>query len=515
MAPQQVQTEPPSEPAHVAAAPPARRVVRLRNPFARARSQRDLVRGRFSETTLGEGHMSAANYRRDAIYRRSLALADVAAAVIAVPVGVQLLGHQAPNPVVLLALPLVILVSKVTGLYERDEHVVRKTTLDEVPALFWVATLYAFLIWFAGDLIVSGQFGRGTALAVWVLLFAGMFTTRTVARYFARRASVVEHCLVVGDAETAAWIRRRFDDAPGVNARVIGRMPLEPEAASPNGLPVFADVEALAPLIGSEQVDRAIIAPGTAVSDDLLNTIRRLKSLGIKVSVLPRLFEVVGSSVELDDVDGITLLGMHRYGLSRSSGIVKRGLDIVGATLGLLLLSPLLVTIAVAIKLDSRGPVLFRQRRMGRNEVPFEMLKFRTMVDGADAQKAALQERNEAGGGLFKIEDDPRITRVGRVLRRASLDELPQLINVFRGDMALVGPRPLVLDEDSQIEGWRRSRLQLPPGMTGPWQVFGSARIPLHEMVKIDYLYGANWSMWQDVKILFRTVPFVLGRRGL
>ncbi len=120
---------------------------------------------------------------------------------------------------------------------------------------------------------------------------------------------------------------------------------------------------------------------------------------------------------------------------------------------------------------------------MGRGDVPFEMLKFRTMVDGAEALKAALADRNEADGGLFKIEDDPRITRVGRLLRRASLDELPQLLNVLRGDMALVGPRPLVLDEDSRIEGWRRSRLQLPPGMTGPWQVFGSARIPMHEMV--------------------------------
>ncbi len=148
---------------------------------------------------------------------------------------------------------------------------------------------------------------------------------------------------------------------------------------------------------------------------------------------------------------------------------------------------------------------------MGRDDVPFEMLKFRTMVDGADARKAALAARNEAGDGLFKIEDDPRITRVGGLLRRTSLDELPQLINVLRGDMALVGPRPLVLDEDSLIEGWQRPRLELQPGMTGPWQVFGSARIPLDEMVKIDYLYGANWSLWLDVKILLRTVS-VRGR---
>jgi lipopolysaccharide/colanic/teichoic acid biosynthesis glycosyltransferase len=137
------------------------------------------------------------------------------------------------------------------------------------------------------------------------------------------------------------------------------------------------------------------------------------------------------------------------------------------------------------------------------------------MIDGADQHKARLSGRNEAGGGLFKIEDDPRITRVGRWLRKTSLDELPQLLNVMRGEMALVGPRPLVIDEDARIEGWQRRRLLLPPGMTGLWQVFGSARIPLPEMVKIDYLYGANWSLWLDVKILLRTIPFVLGRRGL
>ncbi|MGH3610861.1 MAG: sugar transferase, partial [Pseudonocardiaceae bacterium] len=126
-----------------------------------------------------------------------------------------------------------------------------------------------------------------------------------------------------------------------------------------------------------------------------------------------------------------------------------------------------------------------------------------------------LQDRNEAGDGLFKIADDPRVTRVGRLLRRSSLDELPQLINVFRGDMTLVGPRPLVPDEDAQIEGWKRRRLALKPGMTGLWQVFGSSRIPVQEMVKIDYLYGANWSIWLDIKILLRTIPYVLRQRGI
>jgi exopolysaccharide biosynthesis polyprenyl glycosylphosphotransferase len=489
---------------------PRPRLIRIRNSLAR-----DSARDRSGQVAISEGRLADATYRRDAAYRRALGLADLASATVAVVLGVSILGEDALNPVALLALPLVLVVGKVTGIYDRDEHVLRKTTLDEVPTLFWVATLYAFLIWLGGDLIINGHFGRDQAVGVWALLFASMLSGRALARHVARAASQEERCLVLGDADTADWIARRLGEASALNACVVGRVPLDPELPGSNGIPVLGVGAELGPLLTEQRVERAIIAPRGAVSDDLLNTIRRLKSLGVRVSVLPRLFEVVGSSVERDDVDGITLLGMRRYGLSRSSRIIKRGLDVAGAGLGVVVLAPLLATIAIAIKLDSPGPVLFRQRRMGRDEVPFEMRKFRTMVDGAEVQRSALAARNEAAGGLFKIKDDPRITRVGKVLRRTSLDELPQLFNVLRGDMALVGPRPLVLDEDCQIEGWRRSRLQLPPGMTGPWQVFGSARIPLNEMVKIDYLYGANWSLWLDVKMLLRTVSFVFERRGL
>jgi exopolysaccharide biosynthesis polyprenyl glycosylphosphotransferase len=487
-----------------------RRLIRIRNPLAGAPALASEA-----QEEISEGSLPAATYHRDAVYRRALGIADVVSAMIAVLIGVSVLGEDALNPMAVLALPLVLLVGKLTGIYDRDEHLLRKAMLDEIPTLFWVATLYTLLIWLGGDLIVDGQFGRDQAVGVWALLFASMLATRALARCVARAASDPERCLVLGDAAAAAWIARRFDEAPGLKAHVVGQVPLEPELPSSNGVPMLGDVEALRPLLSQQRVERAIIAPRGAVSDDLLNTIRGLKSWGMKVSVLPRLFEVVGSSAEHDEVDGITLLGLRRYGLSRSSRALKRGLDLGGAGLGLLVLAPLLATIAIAIKLDSPGSVLFRQRRMGRDNVPFKMLKFRTMVNGAEAQQSALAARNEADDGLFKIKDDPRITRVGRFLRRTSLDELPQLFNVLRGDMALVGPRPLVLDEDSRIEGWQRSRLQVPPGMTGPWQVFGSARIPLNEMVKIDYLYGANWSLWLDVKILLRTVSFVLKRRGL
>jgi exopolysaccharide biosynthesis polyprenyl glycosylphosphotransferase len=247
----------------------------------------------------------------------------------------------------------------------------------------------------------------------------------------------------------------------------------------------------------------------------MLDLVRTLKAVGVRVSVLPRLLEVVGSSVEFDDLHGVTVMGVRRFDLTRSSTAIKRVFDLGGALLGLLAISPLLIAVAIAIKLDSRGPVFFRQLRVGRHGQRFRMFKFRTMVLGADEMKDSLRDRNEAQEGLFKIADDPRITRVGRFLRKSALDELPQLLNIVAGEMSLVGPRPLVIEEDERIEGWHRRRLELMPGMTGPWQILGPARVPLREMMAIDYLYVANWSLWTDIKIMLRTVPHVIGRRGL
>ncbi len=284
---------------------------------------------------------------------------------------------------------------------------------------------------------------------------------------------------------------------------------------SPAPLTGPGDFRQLTEMIAELAVERVIIVPDGHDQQEVIDGIRLIKALGVKVSVVPRLLEVVGSAAVYDDVDGVTLLGVRQYGLSKSSEMLKRTMDICGSLVGIVALSPVMAVLALMVKLDSPGPALFRQMRIGRRGRRFEMLKFRTMVNDAEQIKDQLLERNEAQGGLFKITDDPRITRVGRFLRRTSLDELPQLFNVLRGDMSLVGPRPLVLDEDALIEGWQRRRLTVKPGMTGLWQIFGSSRIPMPEMVKIDYAYGANWSIWLDMKILLRTVPYMLGRRGL
>ncbi|HEX8959451.1 MAG TPA: sugar transferase [Solirubrobacterales bacterium] len=465
---------------------------------------------------VADGGLTTASISRDAVYRRLLAAADLLAATTAFVLSIPVLGSDSLGTWTLIAIAMVVPVCKVVGLYDRDQYLVRKTTLDEAPALFRVATLYTLLTFLAGGRIVEGTLGRAQAAVLWAALFLSLLLMRDLARRLAGALVDEERCIVLGNADAAHWLCTKLERCEGTKTRVLGRVPLNPDDTSVNELPVLGSFEGLERLFAEHRVDRALIAPGRGDSDHrLLDAIRVVKRLGVRVSVLPRLFEAVGSAYELDDVEGATLLGVRRHGLSRSSWLVKRSFDCLAATFALIVLSPLIAAIALAIKLDSRGPVLFRQRRMGREDRAFEIFKFRSMVDGADRQRQALADRNEAGGGLFKIEDDPRITRVGRFLRKTSLDELPQLLNVVRGEMSLVGPRPLVLDEDCLIEGHHRHRLLLPPGATGLWQILGSARIPLGEMVKIDYLYGANWSLWLDIKILLRTVPFVLGRRGL
>ncbi len=446
---------------------------------------------------------------RDRCYRRLLVAGDVVAVALALAIGVPFLGRDdVLTPLVLVAVPLMVLLGKVLGLYDRDELVLRKTTLDEVPKLFQVATLTALMLSLGASVAISGEMGHKQTLGFWLLLAVLLPLARCAARAIAWRAAEPERCLLVGDPAACDRAIGKIEDSPGVHADVVAQIDLESAADVDDAAAVLA-------LVSTERdVHRVVIAPPANDQGEVLNLIRVAKNLGLKVSVLPRMLEVVGSSVEFDDLEGVNVLGVRRFGLTRSSWLIKRGLDVLVSTVALVVLAPLFAALGLAIKLDSRGPVLFSQHRVGRGGRLFRMAKLRTMVQDAERRKAELADRNEADG-LFKIADDPRITRVGSWLRRTSLDELPQLVNVLRGEMSLVGPRPLVLEDDQHVEGWYRRRLQLKPGMTGRWQVLGSARIPLHEMVKLDYLYVANWSLWGDVKILLRTIQFMVGRRGL
>jgi exopolysaccharide biosynthesis polyprenyl glycosylphosphotransferase len=451
--------------------------------------------------------------RRDALYRRLLAVADVFAAGLAVNLAI-LAGGARPTAYVLLALPLIVVLGKLLGLYDRDEYLLHKTTLDEAPKLLQVSLLFLVFAWLFDNQLATAWLGKPELLLMAALLLVYMGLTRTLARRVASRRTTPERLLVLGSSCESERVREKLASVAPVNAELVGRVPIAHEPKSARGEDVLGILPELDYVLKREHVDRVLICPPGDLSGELLDTIRLVKELGVKVSVMPRLFEVVGSAVEFDEVGGLMFLGLRRYELSRSSALMKRALDLTGAAVGLVLLSPLLGAIALGVKLTSPGPVFFRQPRVGRGGASFDMLKFRTMYDGADDLKDELRHRNETDG-FFKIAEDPRCTPIGRLLRRMSLDEMPQLINVLRGEMSLVGPRPLVHEEDKRIEGWFRRRLDVTPGMTGAWQVLGSSRVPMRDMVTIDYLYRTNWSLWLDVKILLRTVPHMLNRRGL
>jgi exopolysaccharide biosynthesis polyprenyl glycosylphosphotransferase len=472
--------------------------------------------GMASQPQITEARGPAASMRRDALFRRFLLIADVVAIVGAFALTVGLSSRSLQLTWASVAgLPILLVCAKLFGLYDRDETLLRKTTLDEAPKLLQVATLCALVAWLAGGLIVYGTLDRHEALFLWLALVALLVLARAVARSLALHVAPTERCLFIGDSLSAEAIRAKLEHRCGIKAVMVAQLDHEetaPWSTDSFSAPRLTEIRDLA---RSLDVHRAIVAPRSADAGETLDLVRTLKAVGVRVSVLPRLLEVVGSSVEFDDLHGVTVMGVRRFDLTRSSAAVKRAFDLLGASLGLIAVAPLMLAAAIAIKLDSRGPVFFRQLRVGQHGQRFHMLKFRTMVPQAEAMKDSLRHRNEAKDGFFKIADDPRVTRVGRFLRKSALDELPQLLNIVKGEMSLVGPRPLVVEEDQRIEGWHRRRLELMPGMTGHWQILGPARVPLREMVAIDYLYVANWSLWTDVKILLRTVPHVVGRRGL
>jgi exopolysaccharide biosynthesis polyprenyl glycosylphosphotransferase len=292
---------------------------------------------------------------------------------------------------------------------------------------------------------------------------------------------------------------------------VLGTGPGE----GPGGLPILGRLtaEELETVVRRYEIGRVVVAHSDVGERALMEVLRRCRELRVKASVLPQLFDVMGPSVEIDDIEGVTMLGIAPPVFTRSSRFLKRSMDVAGALVTLVAVTPFLAIIALAIRLDSPGPVLFHQQRIGRRGRPFSLLKFRTMVADAEERRAALIGESSDPHWLH-LDHDPRITRVGRLLRLSSLDELPQLWNVLRGEMSLVGPRPIIESEDRQLDGWRRSRVDLTPGLTGLWQVLGRTRIPFEEMVKLDYLYVTNWSLWTDVRLILRTIPAVLHRRG-
>ncbi len=281
-----------------------------------------------------------------------------------------------------------------------------------------------------------------------------------------------------------------------------------------DGLPRVGDVERI--LEGSRSIDAdCLFVASTAVSADQMSAVARAaRREGLELRVSANLPEVHSTRVALQPIDGVMTLALQPVHLTGAQAVVKRTFDIVVSGLSLILLSPVSLLIALVIKVDSTGPIHFRQERVGRHQRPFTLLKFRTMVADAEAMQDTLRDANEVDEPLFKIRNDPRTTRVGRFLRRWSLDELPQLWNVLRGDMSLVGPRPSLAQEVAQYEPWHLDRLEVRPGMTGLWQVSGRSALNFDDYVRLDLYYIENWSLAYDLFVMARTIPAVVRRTG-
>ncbi len=267
-------------------------------------------------------------------------------------------------------------------------------------------------------------------------------------------------------------------------------------------------------MLALEHVDEVIIADPDFPEAQAVELVDRCHRRGVRVRIAPSTMELLIHRAEFVPGESVPLFELSPPVFEGIDFALKRAFDIVGASLLLVLLSPLLIVLALAVWLSSRGPVLFGSARPGIGQQPFRCLKFRTMHTDAEQRLADLESLNEASGALFKIRDDPRLTPVGRLLRRFSLDELPQLINVLRGEMSLVGPRPLPVRDFELLEDWHRKRYLVLPGMTGLWQVSGRSELDFDDLVRLDFIYLERWSLALDLAIIVKTIPAVLSRRG-
>jgi exopolysaccharide biosynthesis polyprenyl glycosylphosphotransferase len=345
------------------------------------------------------------------------------------------------------------------------------------------------------------------------VLFGAQFGARWLIDSAVRRAYRAglgqRKLLVVANEADALSASRIVGQDPASPMRIVGRLSVQ-QVAEPNTVGNICELETALRRTGARWV---LLASGLPYNE-LQNVVHRCFELGVTIAVVPQVLDRLGARLELRHTREGSILELKTPGLPLPQLAIKRLMDLILASLGMLMISPLVLLIAVLIKLDSRGPVFFRQLRAGVGGRPFEMLKFRTMVANADDIKHQLAHLNESGDPrLFKIKKDPRITRVGQWLRRTSLDELPQLINVLRGEMSLVGPRPFFLQDMEQYDLHHFERLHVLPGITGLWQVDGRSDIvDFEEVVRLDAAYIRDWTIWRDLWILMRTLPAALGR---
>jgi exopolysaccharide biosynthesis polyprenyl glycosylphosphotransferase len=325
-------------------------------------------------------------------------------------------------------------------------------------------------------------------------------------------AGVRRRAILVGKGERLGELRRTLGSGRGgIQYEFLGAIAPDGDAGS---LSLLGGLDALPQILRRHDVHELIVSETGFGDRELFELVEQAHRAGVKVKVAPRTTELLLQRAEYIPGEGTPLFELRPPALAGWEWAIKRTFDLVVSTLAIAAGAPIWIAIAATIKLTSRGPIFYRNQRIGLGERPFGMMKFRTMYADAADRQAALETANEASGPLFKIKDDPRVTAVGRFLRRFSLDELPQVLNVLWGEMSLVGPRPLPVRDYEQLQPWHRKRYLVLPGMTGLWQVSGRIDLSFDDLVRLDFYYIENWSIWLDITILAKTFPAVLARRG-
>jgi exopolysaccharide biosynthesis polyprenyl glycosylphosphotransferase len=420
-----------------------------------------------------------------------------------------------PFAVVLTALLLVIF--RLEGVYDQR----RGTSLFD--------TLYA---------LISGATTAIVAMMVVTFIYRPLFYSRLIFLYdgilivlflstsrlalaiasaqMRARGVGVDRLLIVGAGEVGRTVMSTVVARPELGYRIVGFLDDDPEKGETDIGPfkAFGGLDNLPAVLNTEHVNEAIITLPWSYHRTIMSLIAQCERAGVRPRLVPDIFQLTLSRVDVDDLGGIPLIGVKPVTIRGGSLIVKRIMDLVLSGLALVIGIPFMGIIALAIRLDSPGSVVFKQTRVGKGGQHFTCYKFRSMCEGAEAEQERLLDLNEASGPLFKIKDDPRMTRVGRWLRRTSLDELPQVWNILRGEMSWVGPRPQLPSEVAQYQEWHKQRLEAPPGLTGLWQISGRSRLTFDEMCLLDIFYIENYNPALDLRILLRTVPKVLSGEG-
>ncbi len=420
-----------------------------------------------------------------------------------------LLWREGPAEWLKFAAPVTVLVFAQAGLYRQRE--LRPGFGRIVACLIVVALIVlAFGIGTGYDFTTSGLIPTSvlvSAVAIGLLRAA----YESVSLELMRAAGVRRRVVLVGAGESLSRLKSSLTAARGgLTYEFVG-------VVAPDAVPGFRLLGSRAELplvLDQVRPDEVILTEADFDERAVLEVVEQAHRQGVKVRLAPDTTELLVQRGEYVPGQGAPLFELRPPVLTGWDWAVKRGFDLVVSVLVLIVGLPLWLLIAAAIKIDSRGPLLFVDRRIGVGEREFGMLKFRTMVAGAAEQQAQLEEANEAEGALFKIRDDPRTTRVGKFLRRFSLDEIPQVGNVLKGEMSLVGPRPLPLRDHRLLEDWHRARYRVLPGMTGLWQISGRSGLSFDDLVRLDFTYLENWSIWLDISIIVKTIPAVITRRG-